>query len=161
MNEKINEILARVAVETFEKLAFIFAFPSDEEDQIPTDSGITARVSFEGSFSGTLAMSVPGEVLLELTENMLGMGDGEEMTENQQHDALKEAINIVCGNLLPAIGGKESVFKIHAPEIITGAGALGHGVEAEPISMARLDIDDSPCDLLLFVDGEIPMKVTG
>ncbi len=157
MNKKIDEILARVAVETFEKLAFIFAFPSNEGDQTPTDSGITARVFFEGPFSGTLVMTVQGETLLELTENMLGMGDEEEIAEEQQHDALKETINVVCGNLLPAIGGKENVFKIQAPEIITGAGASGHGSEAEPVSMARLDIDDSLCDLRLFVDGEIPM----
>lgn len=155
MNEQLNKILYEVAADTLEKLAFIFSFPEDELGDIPSESSVAARISFTGPFSGTLVLKMSAQVILELSANMLGV-DEEEMTLEQQHDALKETINVICGNLLPAIGGKEAVFNIDAPGII-GEGESEVDVAATKAdSIARLSIDDEQCDVLLFVDGDPP-----
>ena len=64
-------------------------------------------------------MAVTQQTAQELTENMLGLDEGEaEISSDDQADALKETINVICGNLLPAIAGKDAVFDIQPPEIL-------------------------------------------
>ncbi len=155
MNDKINEILTRVAVETFEGLAFMFGFPDDEEIGGSGDPMVVTQVCFRGPFSGRLAMAVSGQVAQELTENMLGIDDGEEITSDDQVDALRETINVICGNLLPAIGGKEAVFDIDAPEAVTDDEIAEKDLSGEPTAAAKLSIEDEPCHLFLFLDGDI------
>ena len=115
MRAKLEEIMSQVTIDTLEKLAFMFAF-SDEGEEDPTgDSTIAGSVSFTGPFSGTLVMTMSIEALKELAANMLGFDDGEETTQDHRFDALKETMNVICGNLLPAISGDEVVFDIGVP----------------------------------------------
>ena len=159
MNEQAIEILTRVAGETLEQLAFIFSFPEEERDTLEDDSLVATSVSFAGPFSGTLVMTISAQILQELTANMLGMDDEEEIALDQQHDALKETINVICGNLLPAIAGKKAVFDLDAPKIIDEAEAIKKAAKTNdgraPTAIVRLDIDDEPCDLFLFGDIKI------
>lgn len=159
MNEQIKEILSRVAVETLEQLAFIFSFPEDGPVEIDYDSVMAVSVSFTGPFTGGLVMTASPQVLLELAVNMLGVDDDEVPTLDQQYDALKEAMNIICGNLLPAIAGKQAVFDIGSPEIITGGEAIKEATEKyngrSPTSMVRLDLDGEQCTLYLFGDIQV------
>ncbi len=161
MTEQIKETLCRVTGDVMEKLAFIFSFPEEEREETDYGSSVAASVSFAGPFTGTLIMAVSNATLPELTGNMLGLDDGEETTGEQQHDALKELINVVCGNLLPAISGKQSIFNVNAPQIVSEDIAsylqsLSEENEgAEPFD-ARLSLDDGECDILLFIKGKFP-----
>ena len=155
MSEQFKEILSRVAGETLEQLAFMFSFPEDERGCMSLDSAIAATISFAGPFSGTLVMTVSNQLLPELAANMLGV-DEEETSLDQQLDALKETINIICGNLLPAVAGEEVVFNIDAPVIIAEVEAIKEAIKNygnKPASIVKLNIDEMDCDLLLFVDG--------
>lgn len=155
MREKLKNILSRVAVMTLEQLAFIFAFPEDEGNEIQQDSAVAVIIAFRGPFSGFLSVITSKQVLPELTANILGV-DEEETTLDQQYDALKETINIICGNLLPAIFGKQLIFDIDSPKIIPPAEAIKEKDEYKAASMVKLALDDGQCDLFLFVDGQIP-----
>lgn len=156
MNEDMKETLYNVAEDVLEKLAFIFSFPEDERETIDYSSATGARVSFSGPFTGTLIMAVSGEALPELAGNMLGLDDEDETTPEQQQDALKELINVVCGNLLPAISGKQSVFNVNPPEIISQEDPVITDDGPQPTTIAKMDLDDGQCDLLLFVDEQPP-----
>ena len=159
MNEKIDNIILKVTAETLEKLVFMFASPYDPENSTEQDPDIGVSVSFTGPFSGTLGMKVSGEVLSEITVNMLGVDDEDEITPEDQNDALKETINVICGNILPAIGGKEAVFNIGAPEIIPEGEDIKGSNGEELVSDVKLSLDEGRCDLVLFVNGEIPEVV--
>lgn len=159
MKQQIKETLYRVAEDILEKLAFIFSFPEEERESIDYDSAVAARVSFRGPFTGTLVMVVSDQILPELAGNMLGLDDGEVSTLDQQHDALKELINVICGNLLPAVAGKQSIFNVDAPEIISKDEPILSGDGPDPVAIARMDLDDQQCDLLFFTDGEIPENI--
>lgn len=154
MSEELKETLYSVTEDVLEKLAFVFSFPEDEREPTDYGSAMSARVSFAGPFTGTLVMAVAREALPELTGNMLGLDDGEETTREQQQDALKELINVVCGNLLPSISGKESVFNVNPPEIMDPEDPI-IPEDAEPTAIAKMDLDEGECDILLFVDGEL------
>jgi hypothetical protein len=94
---------------------------------------------------------------------MLGLDVGEETTQDHRSDALKETMNVICGNLLPAIAGDEVVFDIGVPEILSADQEMktGAGIPdgRDPSAKVTLDLDEGQCVLFLFLDGEIPEDV--
>jgi len=157
MNEKIRKILEKIVTETFEGLAFMFGFPEEDENAGSGESMIVTQVGFQGPFAGRMIMAVTRQTVQELTANMLGLDDGEEeISTADQADALKETINVICGNLLPAIGGKEAVFDIHSPEILSDQTSLESMPHEGLIAAVKLSIDDEPCRLSLYIEGQNP-----
>ena len=157
MTDPIQNTLQHTAEDVLEKLAFMFSFPEDQEEPMNYESAVAASVSFSGPFNGKLIMTVSKEILPELAGNMLGIEDN--TTTEQQYDALRELINVVCGNLLPAIAGKESVFNVNAPLIITDSNfVINENKDSKPVSVAKMTIEDEPCEIFLFAEGEIPVS---
>jgi len=156
MNEKVNDVISTVVTDTIEKLVFMFASPYTPENSTEEDPDIGVSVSFNGPFSGTLGMKVSEEVLSEITVNMLGVDSEDEISLEDQNDALKETVNVFCGNILPAIGGKSAVFNIDAPEIVPEGEDMKVKGGEKLISNVKLSLDEGRCDLVFFVKGEIP-----
>jgi chemotaxis protein CheY-P-specific phosphatase CheC len=148
MNERANELLTTVTIETLKHLAFIFLSP-EEDNGLMSDS-MDVGISFSGPFSGRLVLKMSPVVVLELTANMLGI-DEDTVTAEQQSDAMKETINVICGNLLPAIGGKQTIFHIHIPEIVGNE----KNAEEKAEAVAKFSVDDERCEFYLFVDGDL------
>ena len=159
MSDKIDNVISKVVTETIEKLVFMFASPYDPKNSTEEDPDIGVSVSFTGPFSGTLGMKVSGEVLSEIAVNMLGVDDEDEITIEDKNDALKETINIICGNILPAIAGKRAVFNIGVPEIIQEGEDIKGNDGEDLASDVKLSLDEGRCDLVLFVNGKIPEVV--
>ena len=163
MRARLEERMSQVAIDTLEKLAFMFAFSDEGGQDPPADSAVSGSVSFTGPFSGTLLVAMSIEVLQELAGNMLGLDDGEETTQDHRSDALRETMNVICGNLLPAISGDEVVFDIGAPKVIPAdqemkkKAGIPDGVV--PSAKVNLDLDEGQCVLFLFLDGEISEDV--
>jgi CheY-specific phosphatase CheX len=155
MPEQIREALSQVAVDTFEKLAFMFAFPEDGGQTEQMKDMVSASVVFSGPFSGLVTIRISGAVLPELAANMLGMDDEADVTLDQQHDALKETLNVICGNLLPAIAGQEPIFNMEMPRILS----QGEISETDALFKVRLEFDEGQCEISIHVDGEIPEGV--
>ncbi|MDM8539151.1 hypothetical protein QUF70_20550, partial [Desulfobacterales bacterium HSG17] len=86
------------------------------------------------------------------TGNMLGIEEDETSTSEQQYDALKELLNVICGNLLPEIAGKEAIFKVGMPQIYLNQAPSFYGLTS--ISSAKLAIEDGECDIHLYIEGE-------
>lgn len=158
MSEKIKAILSQTAVKTFEELVFLFAFEEDQTDRRQTAPAVAASVSFSGSFSGTLVMKLSAKILPELTTNMLGVDEQEETTLDKQYDALKETLNVVCGNLLPEIAGSQEVFNIDPPRIVAEDGVLKKTTGRNPICKVTLALEEGSCELFLFINGRIPLN---
>ena len=156
MAEQIRKALSQVAVETFEKLAFMFAFPEDEDPGEQVEALVSASVVFSGPFSGQVIIHISKAVLPELAANMLGLDDESDVTVDQQHDALKEALNVVCGNLLPVIAGRQHIFNMKMPQILS----RDEIPESDPVSEVRLEFDEGECKVAIYVDGEIPEGAT-
>jgi CheY-specific phosphatase CheX len=148
----IDEALSRVAVKTLEKLAFMFSFPDPEESE-PEDA-MRVAVDFKGVFTGSLLMEISRGAVPELAANMLGIEPACDSTLEQCEDALKEALNVICGNLLPVIAGSEEVFHIDAPRLVSGPGAEP-SFPAEPSGVSRLLLENGRCRLLFF-SGRLP-----
>ncbi len=151
MNASLNDLVAKTASETLENLAFVFSFPKTESDAPPETAGaVLCKIGFSGPFSGVLDMSITEGCLAELAANMLGI-DEEEISAEQKADAVKEVINVICGNLLPAVAGTRALFDLDAPETTDElTESIGRGLQ--PAARAFLELEEGTCALRLSVD---------
>jgi chemotaxis protein CheY-P-specific phosphatase CheC len=117
---------------------------------------VVGRVDFNGYFDGRLLMRISACVIPELANNMLGRDDDAEISDSEQQDALKEILNVICGNALPAIAGDQVEFNIVAPEILSQKDAAKLNHEDQPVCVVRLILEEGFCDLYLFIQGELP-----
>jgi len=152
----LHEMLSQVAADVFEELAFMLSMSEEEGEDTHAPLSVAAGISFEGPFPGVLIASVSESILPALASNMLGLDDEAEPQPDQQQDALKELVNVVCGNLLPAIAGPKVVFKVHAPEIIGEGSGVAPPKGALPTSVARVTLHEGRAEFKLFVEGELP-----
>lgn len=133
----MERCLSRALTATFEELALICPDTrlSDKQSEAMVD--VAVSVSFNGPLSGRLVLRASSEILPGVAENMLG-ADGEYPLAVQR-DALGELANVICGNLLPMIGGAESVFVLSAPhEYVTG----GEPHRCTPVARSSIGIED-------------------
>jgi len=163
MNKKLDRIITRISIDTLEKLAFMFAFPEEDGDETnragDANGSVHASVAFSGPFDGTLAIEMTQAELSELTVNMLGLDTDNEVKPEQRHDALKETLNVICGNMLPAIAGKQAVFNIEVPRIREPNQSMAGESDQQLRSVVRLNLEMGRCCLYLFVDGQLPQYV--
>jgi hypothetical protein len=140
-------MLREATEQTFETLAFLFT-TDDEEAQLG-EPVIEAAIGFGGPQEGRLRFVVAERMLTALAANMLGLED-DEITPELQKDALGEALNIVCGNLLPRMAGNEAVFHVLAPEVPAQEPEPG-----EPRAWARVDFTEGWVEVALFFTGVV------
>ena len=153
MNNKLDDILFEVAEGTFESLGFMLLMPEEEaEEGGEGDTGITAKITFAGPFADTLFLTVSSGMLGSLMVNMLGLDEDDAGSPAQQEDALKELLNVVCGNVLPAVAGVEAVFDVQAGEILAEGGIPETLDDREPAARARLNLDTGVARLSLFAE---------
>lgn len=149
---RAKETIYQVAEDVLEKLAFLFSFREEERHSMDYGSAVVASVSFTGQFEGRLVMAISSEVLPELAANMLGIE--EETSMEEQQDALKELINVVCGNLLPELAGRKKLFNVNAPQILSLDETQALAEEKRPAATAKLALEEGQCDLVLYLDDD-------
>lgn len=160
MNAVTSGILSDVVVDTLEKLAFMFAVPlAGPAPEDPRELA-TVRVRFSGPLCGGMQLSLSRSVLAELAGNMLGADDGSALPADEQHDALRELINVICGNLLPMIGGGTAEFNIQTP-FIPAAGASAVGEFGPVAAVSNLSVESGICLVALQLDGPVPAEGVG
>ena len=157
MNAAISGILTDVVADTLEKLAFLFAAPLEGPAPEDTQELATVRVRFSGPLCGGMQLSLSQPVLAELAANMLGADDASALTTDEQHDALRELINVICGNLLPLIGGHSAEFNIQTPFIPAG-GAEASGEFGPVAAASNLAVESGICLVALQLEGPVPAQ---
>ncbi len=151
MNNKLDETLACVAEEIFGSLTFVLpAFEEEVSAPPETEDKTGASISFTGSFEGTLAVSVSNELLPAIAGNMLGLDFDELPSQGVQQDAFKELLNVICGNLLPALAGEQAVFDVGVAGLLADGAVPATVAGRPPLSSARLHLEDGWVDLVLF-----------
>jgi hypothetical protein len=110
----MEQCLSQTLAATFEDLALICPDLklSDKQSEAPVD--IAMSVSFSGPLNGRLVLKATGDILPGIAENMLGTDSVD--SDSVERDALGELANVMCGNLLPLIGGAQAVFVLSAPQ---------------------------------------------
>jgi len=97
-------------------MAFIFVAEPDENSP-PPQYTLQARIAYKGPRRGTLQLRCDGRFAAVLAGNLLGVDAADAAAEQQRLDALKELMNVVCGNLVTALYGTEALFELTLPEV--------------------------------------------
>ena len=147
MSEQTDSMLARVAEETFEALTFMYPVGEDES---PADANVSAEVTYDGPSSGRLVLTVSQNMLPAVATNMLGLDFDEVPTSDQQTDALREVLNVICGNLLPVLYSQRDVFNVDAPQVLSPA-QVPHVDGLQLAGVAKLYLDAGQAKVQLYV----------
>jgi CheY-specific phosphatase CheX len=140
----MEQALYQAAILTFEELLFAFPFAGTYETGIEDAHSVEVAVGFQGPFSGELVLRIENDALAAVASNMLGE---EELSEEMLHDVLGEIANVVCGNALPAIAGKQEIFKLNAPEFFNATDRV-----TEPAAIAHLGLDEGRADISIYLN---------
>lgn len=133
--------LRMLVADIFGDLAFLVA----DEDACALSSAtqwMHGVISYRGPHSGTLECWTTPAFARGLAANMLGIDLSEEPAAGSADDALRELLNVLCGNLVTRRFGRDLVFDLGTP-----AASCDGGVPPAIKS-------DSPLICCVFVDGE-------
>jgi chemotaxis protein CheY-P-specific phosphatase CheC len=153
-----SELLAQVVEDTLASMAFVFTTePADAGSP-----GVTAQVAFSGPCEGELMLRLPKESLAEIAANMLGADEQSPPTTAQQSDALGEVLNVVAGNLLPLLAGREAVFNVSPPRVLGDVPLPQAGGEPGPLAVCTLWLQQGQATATLLVTrgGEVLKDAT-
>jgi CheY-specific phosphatase CheX len=141
----MEQALYQAAILTFEELGFVFAMEEDENEALSNDESARVGVRFDGPFSGELVLRIEHEALSVIASNMLGE-EGPLEPELLQ-DVLGEIANVICGNALPEIAGRKTIFRLGSPEFQENI-----EIDEEPAARAHLGLDEGRADVSLFMN---------
>lgn len=122
MKSDHKKILSDVFAEVIEKLAFMFSEEVEKEELTESSKNfIKAIMTFTGALTGTLTIVVSENMCSEIAVNILGM---DQIEKAQSCDALKEVLNVTCGNVLTELEGDKAIFELSVPTVseINGTG---------------------------------------
>jgi hypothetical protein len=123
--EPIEHTLDEVLVEVLETYAFMFAEPLNPASAAFGESSyLEAKIAFGGPLAGNLRLVAPYSFCRHLSANILGM-EPDGLSAEHAGDALRELLNVVCGEFLEAANGSEAVSNLSVPclSIMTAAQA--------------------------------------
>ena len=118
--QTFNRVLAHCTEVAFGEMGFMLTVPEEELSNspqvLPWKYG--CYVNYTGPFNGQLFVLTSANIIEPLTMNMIGIMPPEKLPDGiEMTDSLKEMTNVICGNMLPLMGGDKAVFNIGAPEL--------------------------------------------
>lgn len=156
MDKRMGMALYQAAILTFEDLGFLLPTPKLDQDQQTAAVDAAVEVAFCGPFAGSLVVQLCGGLLPALAANMLGEEEAPALA--LQQDAFREIANVICGNALPRVAGKQAIFHLGAPQLIAAAAAPVEGAAVLPRAAAHIGLEQGRADLWLFISSDPPCK---
>ena len=134
--------LTAVFSEVLANMAFLFTEPPGEAPAVPA-SWLNCSIQYRGPKCGRLVLRTTPQFALSLAANLLNVDPETPEALGQGQDALKELVNVFCGQLLTTIYGREKTFDLSIPAISEAAAPLPSGGAEE----AELYVDGQPIRL--------------
>jgi hypothetical protein len=120
--QKVKPDFSVVVADVLSSLAFMVV--DDEPCAAPADTAwYSGAIAYRGPFSGTVRCWCTQTFALELAANLLGLEPGDPQAQPAALDAVREFLNVLCGQLVTRWYGTEAEFDIGLPT------ACGQGVE--------------------------------
>ncbi len=112
------EVFAESLQSVLEKMVFMIT-ETLEDDKIDSKAEklLRAEMRFSGSQSGLAVLAAQSELCAEIAENMLGI-DPDLVNQSSLEDALREILNMTCGQYLTSRWGDELIFDLTVPGVV-------------------------------------------
>ncbi len=116
MQQNKTPTLATIFSDILADLAYMF---SDDMEAEPTAGSLwyETTIEYDGPVSGTLKFECSEDFATVLAANLLGLDTNDEDAENKSRDAVKEFMNIICGQYVTSVHGTNDVFNLTIPVI--------------------------------------------
>ena len=114
------EMLTAASGEVLETMFFTEIRGIASERGAAAESGLGARLRFEGTPSGVLTVRVSEPALRGLAANFLASEPDEDAADPQLELVMAELANMICGSLLSRVK-TETQFRLLSPESLTAA----------------------------------------
>lgn len=140
------QTLTTIFSDVLANLAFMF---TDDE---PTDSPIgetwlETTIAYYGPATGTLRFRCTRSFTVLLAANLLGIDVDDDGAARQGDDAVKEFMNIVCGQFVTARYGCSDVYNLSIPRIIPMDQTPDFG-EDDGTNSSTLSVDNHTVQLI-------------
>jgi hypothetical protein len=118
MSSDSRRIVARAFAGVLEKLSFQFAEPVESAAELTFGDVpyCVADMTFGGVMRGSLCLAVSRAATIEIAANMLGADSGDDKPRAQAEDALRELLNVTCGQILTDFAGERPMFTLSVPK---------------------------------------------
>jgi len=116
LSQNVRSLFLEVLGEVLERFAFMFVEVVDKFNESDTDKCdyLYVMITFTGKTQGAISLTAPEGLCREMAANILGV-DAEELTSQSGEDAIKELVNILCGELTVRLYGDKDVFNLTVP----------------------------------------------
>jgi chemotaxis protein CheY-P-specific phosphatase CheC len=148
MQEQKAATLATIFSDVLADLAFMFTDEQHGESD-PGDPWLETTIGYRGAMNGNLRFRCTRSFTRLLASNLLGADPDGDTAEDQADDAVKEFMNIVCGQLVTAIHGTEEVFNLTIPTV-THLEVAPDFSDDDGVTSATLSVEG--CRLQLFYE---------
>jgi hypothetical protein len=134
--------LATVVVNVLGDLAFMVT--DDGPGELPGGTvWMCGEISFRGSVAGTLRCWCTRDLATKLAANLLAVEPHEGEAQIGAEDALREFMNVLCGQLVTSWYGTAGVFNLSIPTVREGIGGPSAD-EADGKPLCQLSIEGQP-----------------
>jgi len=140
-----DEMLAAAAGEVLETMFFTGVY-GPAQGGSPAELRVSARLSFEGTPSGVLILSVSEPAVRSLAANFLAPDEDDSLSPTQVGCVVCELANMICGSLLSRVKTEEH-FRLSSPELLPEGAAFAPGPPNQ-----SLDVGDGTIDLWLALE---------
>ncbi|MBN1344757.1 MAG: chemotaxis protein CheX [Phycisphaerae bacterium] len=116
MNKTTSPTLPKIFSNILSDMAFMFVAEPDETAPAAKFT-LKTRIGYSGPKSGTLELRCGGRFAAALAANLLGVEPNDSAADQGRLDALKELMNVVCGNFVTELYGADDLFELTIPEV--------------------------------------------
>lgn len=150
MPSRSDDAILEAATRVFETAAFLNLYPNDAEEELPAPD-CAASMTFYGAARGRVTLRVNQEILVSVVENLLGESCEGEEAEGRKGDALKELLNMLCGNILTEYFGTEPIFDLSPPELVDNTTSK---VSPQHVHSLVLNVENTLAEVLFEVQNQ-------
>lgn len=134
--------LTHVVLDVLGDLAFMLT------DDQPTDwpagtAWLQGEVKYRGACTGTLRCWCTRDFAVRLAANLLGIEAHDGEAQAEAGDAVREFLNVLCGQLITVWHGRQDVFDLSIP-VVCECGAPPANCDHTPRHVCRLSVEGEP-----------------
>jgi len=149
-DSKWDEMLAAAAGEVLETMFFTPVYGPAPAGASVSGPRMAARISFQGTPSGVLILSVPEPAARALAANFLASEGDDPLPVSQLRGVVSELANMVCGSLLSRVESEEH-FRLSSPELLAEGAVFPPGQPNQSLAVSE-DEGDGAIDLWLALE---------
>ena len=118
MTDEQKKILEQTVTDVLERFTFMFTDLPEEFIDNWHGQYLHATITFQGTSQGVVCITASDVLCREIAANVLGELGSDEITEETSEDAVKELLNIICGELVAELFGTKDVFDLTVPSVV-------------------------------------------